>query len=70
MPEKMIAIRIDDMHCARCVDKISETLATVRGVINVSTSLEKKKVIIKFDDKKVNEENLKKVISDNGFSVG
>lgn len=65
----MIVISIDDMHCAGCVSKITGTLGTVDGVIDISASLEKKKVIIKFDDKRVNKEKIKKVISDNGFSV-
>ena len=54
---KEINLKIEGMHCTGCLE----------GVETAKVSLEEKKATIKYDETKINTENIKEAIEDAGF---
>lgn len=69
MVEKMAVMKINGMSCAGCVSKIEGAIGLLEGVRNILVSLEKKKATVTFDETKVNQKKLRKVITECGYSV-
>ena len=61
-------IGIDGMHCAHCQAAAGKALESLDGVRKVKVNLEKKEAVISYDDD-VKDEDIKKVISDAGYTV-
>ena len=58
-----------NMHCHKCVEKLTENLSFLKGVKNVDISLEKKTVAITYDPSKTSDEALEKVIAKLGYKA-
>ena len=64
---KEIKLKIEGMHCAGCSTRLEKVLNNLEGVEIAKVSLEEKKATIKYDETKINIENIKEAIEDAGF---
>ena len=64
---KEINLKIEGMHCAGCSTRLDKVLNNLEGVETAKVSLEEKKATIKYDETKINIENIKEAIEDAGF---
>ena len=64
---KEINLKIEGMHCAGCSTRLEKVLNNLEGVEIAKVSLEAKKATIKYDETKINIENIKEAIEDAGF---
>ena len=64
---KEINLKIEGMHCAGCSTRLERVLNNLEGVETAKVSLEEKKATIKYDETKINIENIKEAIEDAGF---
>ena len=62
-----IKLKIEGMHCAGCSTRLEKVLNNLEGVETAKVSLEEKKATIKYDETKINIENIKEAIEDAGF---
>ena len=60
-------LKIEGMHCAGCSTRLEKVLNNLEGVETAKVSLEEKKTTIKYDETKINIENIKEAIEDAGF---
>lgn len=60
-------LKIEGMHCAGCSTRLERVLNNLEGVKTAKVSLEEKKATIKYDETKINIENIKETIEDAGF---
>lgn len=60
-------LKIEGMHCAGCSTRLEKVLKNLEGVEIAKVSLEEKKATIKYDETKINIENIKEAIEDAGF---
>lgn len=60
-------LKIEGMHCAGCSTRLEKVLNNLEGVKTAKVSLEEKKATIKYDETKINIENIKESIEDAGF---
>ena len=60
-------LKIEGMHCAGCSTRLEKILNNLEGVETAKVSLEEKKATIKYDETKINIENIKEAIEDAGF---
>lgn len=60
-------LKIEGMHCAGCSTRLEKVLNNLEGVETAKVSLEEKKATIKYDETKINIENIKETIEDAGF---
>ncbi len=60
-------LKIEGMHCAGCSTRLEKVLNNLEGVETAKVSLEEKKAKIKYDETKINIENIKETIEDAGF---
>ena len=60
-------LKIEGMHCAGCSTRLEKVLNNLEGVEAAKVSLEEKKATIKYDETKINIENIKEAIEDAGF---
>lgn len=64
---KKTNLKIEGMHCAGCSTRLEKILNNLDGVEIAKVSLEEKKATIKYDETKINIENIKEAIEDAGF---
>ena len=64
---KEINLKIEGMHCTGCSTRLEKILNNLEGVETAKVSLEEKKATIKYDETKINIENIKEAIEDAGF---
>ena len=60
-------LKIEGMHCTGCSTRLEKILNNLEGVETAKVSLEEKKATIKYDETKINIENIKETIEDAGF---
>ena len=60
-------LKIEGMHCTGCSTSLEKVLNNLEGVETAKVSLEEKKATIKYDETKINIENIKEAIEDAGF---
>ena len=60
-------LKREGMHCAGCSTRLEKILNNLEGVETAKVSLEEKKATIKYDETKINIENIKEAIEDTGF---
>ena len=60
-------LKIEGMHCTGCSTRLEKILNNLEGVETAKVSLEEKKATIKYDETKINTENIKEAIEDAGF---
>lgn len=60
-------LKIEGMHCTGCSTRLEKVLNNLEGVETAKVSLEEKKATIKYEETKINIENIKEAIEDAGF---
>jgi len=66
---KKSTIRVDGMKCAKCSGSVEKALKATEGVEKVEVSLDRKEVVVDYDDAKVTEAKLREVINSTGFKA-
>ena len=62
-------INVDGITCEHCVDTIKEAVEILDGVFSVDVDIEKKQVVVEFDEKIAKAEDLIDKIEGVGFKV-
>ncbi len=62
-----VTLSVPSMHCEMCPVTVKHALSAVSGVSKVDVSLEKKDVVVTFDDTKTNVQALTKATTDAGY---
>ena len=62
-------LNVDGITCEHCVKTIKEAIVNVVGIFSVQVNIEKKQVIIEFDEKQAKPEDLIDKITEAGFGV-
>jgi len=57
------------MECASCVKKIESVLNKTEGVINVGVNFASEKVLVEYDDEKINLTELANVLKKIGYEL-
>lgn len=66
---KKSTIRVDGMKCAKCSGSVEKALKATQGVEKVEVSLERKEVVVEYNDEQVTEAKLREVINATGFKT-
>ena len=66
---KKSTIRVEGMKCAKCSGSVEKALKATQGVESVEVSLQRKEVVVEYDDEKVTEVKLREVINATGFKA-
>ena len=66
--KNMKTITIEGMQCNHCKMTVEKALKSIDGVINADVNLENKKAIIE-EEKEIDNDKIKKVIEEAGFTV-
>ncbi|MCD7728613.1 MAG: cation transporter [Clostridia bacterium] len=61
-------VTIEGMCCERCAKRAENALSVVKGVVNCDVKFKKNTAVIRSREA-VSEEEIKKVVSDAGFTV-
>jgi len=61
--------KISGMHCSSCAMDIDGTLEDTEGVKESKTSYAKAETEVRFDESKIKESKVKKLISSTGYSI-
>ena len=62
-------LNVDGITCEHCVDTIKEAVGILVGVFSVDVDIEKKQVVVEFDEKLAKPEDLICKIEGVGFEV-
>ena len=62
-------LNVDGITCGHCVDTIKEAVEILDGVFSVDVDIEKKQVVVEFDEKMAKPEDLIDKIEEVGFEV-
>lgn len=66
---KKSTIRVDGMKCAKCSGSVEKALKATQGVEKVEVNLERKEVVVEYNDEQVTEAKLREVINATGFKA-
>ena len=64
-----LKLKINGMHCTACAMNIDGELEDAKGVLEATTSYAKQEVLLKYDDEKIDLDNIKNIVSKLGYSV-
>ena len=62
-------LNVDGITCEHCVETIKEAVGILVGVLRVVVDIEKKQVVVEFDEKMAKPEDLIDKIEEVGFKV-
>ena len=62
-------VKTKGMHCPSCEILVKDSLEEFEGVIKVDASHKSGIIIVKFDEKKINESKIKNVIKEEGYRI-
>ena len=66
---KKINLNIEGMHCEGCSTRLEKVLNNLEGVEKAQVNLGEKKATIKYDETKINIENINEAIEEAGFKA-
>jgi copper chaperone len=66
---KTSTIRVEGMKCDKCSGSVTKALKATSGVEKVEVNLERKEVVVEYNDEKVTEAKLREVINGTGFKA-
>jgi copper chaperone len=69
MKNEELVLNVEGMSCQHCVNSIKKAVGVIKGVSNVEVDLDKKTVTTSYDADKVNMEDIKEAIEDQGYEV-
>ena len=64
-----LKIKTKGMHCPSCEMLVKDFLEDLDGVIKVEASHKYGIILVKFDEKKINESKIKNVIKEEGYEI-
>lgn len=67
--EQKALITVEGMTCGHCKAAVEKAVASVDGVSKVEVDLGRKEAVVLFNPDRTGEEELKKVIRDQGYQV-
>lgn len=62
-------IQVEGMSCQHCKDAVESALANLNGVQSAEVNLNESNVRVKYDDSKVNINQMKDAIEDQGYDA-
>ena len=62
-------LNVDGITCEHCVDTIKEAVEILDGIFSVDVDIEKKQVVVEFDEKIAKPEDLIDKIEEVGFEI-
>lgn len=68
-PESVTVAYNVNMHCEQCVEKLTDRLSFLRGVVDLKISLDQKTVVITYNPAKTDEATLVKAIERCGYTA-
>ena len=66
---KTVTIKVEGMKCNKCSSSVTKALKATEGVEEVQVSSDKGEAVIKYDDQKLTETQLREVINKTGFKA-
>ena len=66
---KKIELKVLGMNCPHCENRVVKAVSSLEGVNNCEANHKKKKVVVEFDENKVNENTIIEQIKDAGYIV-
>ena len=69
MNQKKLIIKITGMTCASCALNNERALAKTKGILNANVNFASKKALVEYDADILAEEDVKKIIRDNGYDI-
>lgn len=60
-------IRIEGLECNHCVVRVGRAIASVQGVVDVDVSLEKRQVIVDFEETRTDPGKIRDAIREAGY---
>jgi Cu+-exporting ATPase len=66
---KKLILKVSGMTCASCALNNERALTKTAGIINASVNFASKKALVEYDDVLLNEEQVKKIIINNGYNI-
>ncbi len=63
-----MGLRIDDMHCQRCYDRISQRLQQMEGIDSMAPHLDKHYIFIRYDANVTSKDDIRRVLGGLGFT--
>jgi len=62
-------LNVDGITCEHCVDTIKEAVGILDGVFSVDVDIEKKQVVVEYDEKLAKSEDIIDKIEEVGFQI-
>lgn len=69
MSKQVISLNVEGMSCSHCENSVKKSVGALNGVEKVEVDLKGKKVTVDFDSEKVQLQNIKNTIEDQGYDV-
>lgn len=69
MNNKKIILKITGMTCASCAINNEKALAKTKGILNANVNFASKKALVEYDADILDEDDVRKIIKDNGYNV-
>lgn len=66
---ELTMIRIEGMHCQRCVKSLTEILTDQPGVAKVEVSLEKGEALVEYEADRIDRDQLMRAIDGAGYEA-
>lgn len=63
-----IGLRLDDMHCMKCANRVIQRVGGMEGIDSVAPNLDKHYVFIRYDANRTSKGDIKEVLSGMGFT--
>lgn len=63
-----MGLRIDDMHCQNCYNRISQRLQQMEGIDSMAAHLDKHYIFIRYDANRTTKDNIRRVLGGLGFT--
>ena len=67
--EKMITLRVPDMHCPACVMQLQALEDDIPGILQVDASYTKQKMDVRFDETRITETAIVEAIKKVGYTA-
>lgn len=65
----IVEIGVEGMTCTGCENSINKSIEKLEGIVEVSSSHVDKKTVVKYDESKTSEEQIKAAIMQVGYTV-
>lgn len=64
---KIMSLRIDDMHCKKCSDRITAKLIEVNAIDSIRVSLDKHRVLMRYEESMISGDSIRAIITQLGL---